>query len=221
LRVEAGQFAALVGPTGAGKSTLLGLVARLYDPLSGVVNIDGEDVRRFTLESLRRQVSFVLQETLLFRAPVWENIAYGRPGASREEIVRAAELANAHAFIERLPEGYDTVLGERGATLSGGQRQLIAIARAVIHDAPILLMDEPSSGLDAASEALVFQALARLMEGKTCVVIAHRLATVTRADRIFVIKDGALAESGTHAGLLSRGGLYSSLYEIQFGAREE
>jgi ATP-binding cassette, subfamily B, bacterial len=220
LRVEAGQFVALVGPTGAGKSTLLGLVARLYDPLSGVVRIDGEDVRRFTLESLRSQVSFVLQETVLFRAPVWENIAYGRPGASRAEIIRAAETANAHAFIERLSEGYDTVVGERGATLSGGQRQLIAIARAVIRDAPILLMDEPSSGLDAASEALVFQALARLMKGKACVVIAHRLATVTRADRIFVIKDGALTESGTHAELLARGGLYSNLYNIQFGARE-
>jgi ATP-binding cassette subfamily B protein len=220
LTVEAGQFAALVGPTGAGKSTLLGLLARLYDPLSGVVKIDGEEVHRLTIDSLRRQVSFVLQETVLFRAPVWENIAYGRPGASRDSVVRAAELANAHAFIERLPEGYDTVLGERGATLSGGQRQLIAIARAVIREAPILLMDEPSSGLDAASERLVFDALARLMKGRTCVVIAHRLATVTRADRIFVMNDGALAESGTHAELLARGGLYANLYEIQFRVRE-
>ena len=218
LKVESGQFAALVGPTGAGKSTLLGLIARLYDPLSGAVKIDGADVRRFTLESLRRQVSFVLQETVLFRAPVWQNIAYGKPGASREEIVRAAELANAHAFIERLPEGYDTVLGERGANLSGGQRQLIAIARAVIRDAPVLLMDEPSSGLDAASEEVVFNALARLMKGRTSLVIAHRLATVRSADRIFVINDGALAESGTHDELLARGGLYSRLHEIQFRA---
>jgi subfamily B ATP-binding cassette protein MsbA len=216
LKVEPGQFAALVGPTGAGKSSLLGLVARLYDPLSGTVKIDDEDVRRFTLDSLRRQVSFVLQEAVLFRAPVWQNIAYGRPGASREEVVRAAVSANAHEFIERLPEGYDTVLGERGTTLSGGQRQLIAIARAVIRDAPILLMDEPSSGLDAASEELVFKALARLMKGKTCIVIAHRLATVRRADVIFVVNDGTLAESGTHAELLASGGLYSDLHEIQF-----
>jgi subfamily B ATP-binding cassette protein MsbA len=220
LKVEPGQFAALVGPTWAGKSTLLGLIARLYDPLSGAVRIDGEDVRRFTLDSPRRQVSFVLQETVLFRAPVWENIAYGKSGASRDEIVRAAELSNAHAFIERLPEGYDTVVGERGATLSGGRRQLIAIARAVIRDAPILLMDEPSSGLDAASEELVFGALKRLMKGKTCVVIAHRLATVRRADVIFVVKDGAIVESGNHGELPARGGLYSNLYEIQFGVRE-
>jgi subfamily B ATP-binding cassette protein MsbA len=170
---------------------------------------------------LREQVSYVLQETYLFRAPVWENIAYGKPGAARDEIIRAAKLANADEFIRRLPEGYDTVVGERGETLSGGQRQRITIARAIIRDTPILLLDEPSSGLDAESEELVFDALARLMEGKTSVVIAHRLATVMRADRIFAIENGAIVESGTHAELLARGGLYSRLYEIQFKGQEQ
>jgi subfamily B ATP-binding cassette protein MsbA len=161
-----------------------------------------------------------LQETYLFRATVWENIAYGKPSASRSEIVRAARLANAHEFITRLPEGYDTVIGERGETLSGGQRQRITIARAIIRDTPILLLDEPSSGLDAESEELVFEALARLMEGKTSVVIAHRLATVMRAELIFVVEDGSIVESGTHDELLARGGLYSRLYEIQFKGQE-
>jgi subfamily B ATP-binding cassette protein MsbA len=178
------------------------------------------DIRSFTLKSLRDQISYVLQETYLFRATVWENIAYGKPSASRAEIVRAARLANAHEFIVRLPEGYDTVIGERGETLSGGQRQRITIARAIIRDTPLLLLDEPSSGLDAESEELVFEALGRLMEGKTSVVIAHRLATVMRAERIFVVEDGSIVESGTHDELLARGGLYSRLYEIQFKGQE-
>ncbi|HWW77229.1 MAG TPA: ABC transporter ATP-binding protein [Pyrinomonadaceae bacterium] len=216
LSVEPGEFVALVGPTGSGKSTLLSLIPRFYDPTSGRVLIDGRDVRSFTLKSLRDQISYVLQESYLFRASVWENIAYGRLGATREEIVGAARLANAHEFIERLPEAYDTVIGERGETLSGGQRQRIAIARAVIRDTPILLLDEPSSGLDAASEELVFEALGRLMEGKTAIVIAHRLATVMRARRIYAVEGGRIVESGTHAELLARGGLYSRLYEIQF-----
>jgi len=199
----------------------MGLVARFYDPVSGAVRIDGVDVRRFTLKSLRQQISFVLQETILFRASVADNIAYGRPEATRAEIVRAARLANADEFIEKLPKGYDTVLGERGETLSGGQRQRIAIARAVIRDTPILLLDEPSSGLDAASEELVFDALGRLMKQRTAIVIAHRLATVRRADIIHVIADGTIVESGSHRELLARGGLYSQLYELQFKHQEE
>jgi ATP-binding cassette subfamily B protein len=220
LTVEPGQFIALVGPTGGGKTTLMSLIPRFYDPEEGRVKIDGADVRSFKLRSLRDQISYVLQETYLFRATVWENIAYGKPSASRSEIVRAARLANAHEFITRLPEGYDTVIGERGETLSGGQRQRITIARAIIRDTPILLLDEPSSGLDAESEELVFEALARLMEGKTSVVIAHRLATVMRAELIFVVEDGSIVESGTHDELLARGGLYSRLYEIQFKGQE-
>jgi len=172
------------------------------------------------LKSLRRQLGFVLQETLLFRAPIWQNIAYGRPTASREEVIEAAKLANAHDFIEELPDGYDTVVGERGATLSGGQRQRVGIARAVIRNAPILILDEPTSGLDAVSEAIVFDALHRLMAGKTCIVITHRLATIRRADVIFVLKDGAIVEHGSHDLLLARDGLYRELYETQFRKQE-
>ncbi len=221
LNVEPGQFVALVGPTGSGKSTLIGMVARFYDPVSGAIKIDGQDIRNYTLNSLRQQISFVLQETLLFHAPVWQNIAYGKPGATREEIINAAKLANAHEFIERMPQGYDTVVGERGETLSGGQRQRVAIARAIIRDTPILLLDEPSTGLDAASEELVFEALARLMKGKTAIVIAHRLATVRQADVIHVVADGRITESGTHEELLACGGLYSHLYDIQFRKQEQ
>jgi ATP-binding cassette, subfamily B, bacterial len=216
LRVEPGQLAALVGPTGAGKTTIASLIGRFYDPQKGVVRIDGQDVRNYKIKSLRRQISFVLQETLLFRAPVWQNIAYGRPEASRAEILRAAQLANADEFIRKMPEQYDTMVGEKGVTLSGGQRQRIAIARAIIRDSPILVLDEPTSGLDARSEELVFEALTRLMAGRTTIVIAHRLATVRRADVIYVVEGGGIAERGTHDALLREGGLYSRLYEIQF-----
>ena len=216
FQIQPGQVAAFVGPTGGGKSTIISLIARFYDPISGVVRIDGADIRSYTMNSLRRQISFVLQETLLFHAPVWENIAYGRPEANREEIIQAAKLANAHQFIEQMPEGYDTMIGERGVTLSGGQRQRIAIARAVIRNTPILVLDEPTSGLDAASEQVVFEALGHLMEGRTSIVIAHHLATVRHADVIFVVKDNTLVERGTHDELLAAGGLYSELYEIQF-----
>jgi ABC-type multidrug transport system, ATPase and permease components len=216
LQIEPGQVAAFVGPTGAGKSTVVSLVARFYDPLAGQVRIDGRDVRGYKLKSLRQQISFVLQENLLFRAPIWQNIAYGKPQAKRAEIVRAAHLANADEFIERLPEGYNTMVGERGVTLSGGQRQRIAIARAIIRSSPILILDEPTSGLDAASEELVFDALNRLMENKTCIVIAHRLATIRRADVIFVVEAGRIIERGKHDELIARGGLYAQLYEIQF-----
>ena len=216
FEIEPGQVAAFVGPTGGGKSTIISLAARFYDPLSGQVKIDGTNIRNYTMKSLRQQISFVLQETLLFHAPVWQNIAYGRPEANRAEIIRAAKLANAHEFIDEMPEGYDTMVGERGVTLSGGQRQRIAIARAVIRNTPILVLDEPTSGLDAVSEQAVFEALDRLMKGKTCIVIAHHLGTIRRANIIFVVKDNTLVERGTHDELLAAGGLYSELYDIQF-----
>jgi len=221
LRIEPGQLAALVGPTGGGKTTIVSLLPRFYEFSSGQIRIDGQDIRRFQINSLRQQISFVLQESLLFRAPVWQNIAYGKPEATHDEIVRAAKLANAHEFIERMPEAYDTMVGERGVTLSGGQRQRITIARAVIRNAPILILDEPSSGLDPVAEKLVFDALTNLMEGRTSIVIAHRLATVRRADVIFVVDDGKVVESGTHTELLDNGGLYSRLYDLQFRREEE
>jgi ATP-binding cassette, subfamily B, bacterial len=220
LVVEAGQRAALVGVTGSGKSTLIGLIPRLYDVLSGCIAIDGLDIRQFTLDSLRRQISFVLQEAVLFHASVAQNIAYGRPDATRGEIVRAATLANAHEFVARMPEGYDTIVGERGETLSGGQRQRIAMARAIIRNSPILLLDEPSASLDPESEELIFQGLSRLMEGRTSITIAHRLATVRRADVIFVLQNGAIAERGSHAALMARHGLYARLYRMQFRTDE-
>ena len=221
LKIEPGQLAALVGPTGAGKTTIVSLLPRFYDSTAGEIRIDGQDVRKFKQKSLREQISFVLQESLLFRAPVWQNIAYGKPEATREEIIRAAKLAHADEFITAMPEGYDTMIGERGVTLSGGQRQRITIARAVIRNAPILILDEPSAGLDAASEKLVFDALGHLMEGRTSIVIAHRLATVLRADVIFVIEAGQVVEQGTHQELIENGGLYARLYELQFKGDEE
>jgi subfamily B ATP-binding cassette protein MsbA len=216
LTVEPGQVAALVGPTGAGKSTIINLIPRFYDPDSGMVKIDGADVRLFQQESLRQQISFVLQDTLLFHGPVWSNIAYGKPDATRAEILRAASMANADEFIERMPQGYETVIGERGVTLSGGQRQRIAIARAVIRNTPILILDEVSTGLDAGCEKLVFEALDRLMQNKTSIVIAHRLATIRSADVIFVVNDGVIHERGNHAELLRKGGLYAELHDLQF-----
>jgi subfamily B ATP-binding cassette protein MsbA len=218
FRIEAGQLAAFVGPTGAGKTTIISLIPRFYDPVSGTVKIDGIDVKRVRQKSLREHISLVLQDTVLFQDPVWQNIAYGKPGASRAEIMKAAELANASEFIEKMPKGYDTLVGERGVSLSGGQRQRIAIARAVIRNTPILILDEPSSGLDAESEKLVFEALDRLMKGKTSIVIAHRLSTIRSADVIFVVQDGKLVESGKHDQLAASGGLNAELYDIQFGA---
>jgi subfamily B ATP-binding cassette protein MsbA len=220
LRIEPGQYAALVGPTGAGKSSIISLIPRFYDPTSGRIRIDGEDARNFSLSSLRQQISFVLQETILFHAPIWQNIAYGKPEASRGEIVDAARLANAHEFIERMPEGYDTMVGERGVTLSGGQRQRIAIARAIIRNSPILILDEPTSGLDASSEKLALEALGRLTQGKTVIVITHHLETIRQADIIFTIKDGRIVERGSHQRLLALGGLYAHLYEDQFRDEE-
>lgn len=215
LRIEPGRVAAIVGPSGAGKTTIISLLPRFYDPQAGSVKIDGTDIRRYTLRSLREQISFVLQETLLFRAPVWENIAYGKPDAARAEIIRAAQLSHAHEFIEKMPEGYDTVIGERGETLSGGQRQRIAIARAIIRNTPILILDEPTSGLDTTSEQMVLDALQELMKGKTCLVIAHRLSTVRHADVIFVVKESGVVERGTHEELLGRDGLYAEWSRAQ------
>lgn len=218
FEIKAGQLAAFVGPTGAGKTTIISLISRFYDPASGSVKIDSVDLRRYQQRSLREHISVVLQETLLFHGSVWHNIAYGKPNASRAEILRAAELANASEFIEKMPQGYDTLVGERGMTLSGGQRQRIAIARAVIRNTPILILDEPSSGLDAESEKLVFEALDRLMKGKTSIVIAHRLSTIRAADIIFVIQDGHVVERGRHEELAASHGLYAELYGIQAGA---
>jgi ATP-binding cassette, subfamily B, bacterial len=214
--IDPGQVAALVGPTGVGKTTIVSLVPRFYDPNEGTVKIDGIDVKRLKQHSLRQQISYVLQESMLFHGPLWQNIAYGKPEASREEIVHAAELSNAMEFIEKLPQGLDTIIGERGMTLSGGQRQRIAIARAVIRNTPILMLDEPTSGLDAASEKLVFEALDRLMEGKTTIVIAHRLSTIRRADVIFVVNEGTIAEQGKYEDLLKAGGLFADLHRLQF-----
>ena len=219
--IQPGQLVALVGPTGSGKTTIANMIGRFYDPESGNVKIDGRDVRDFQQKSLRDQISFVLQESILFRAPIWQNIAYGRPDATQRQILQAAKLACADEFIQKLPDGYNTAVGERGVTLSGGQRQRIAIARAIIRDTPILVLDEPSTGLDAASETLVFEALAHLMEGRTTLVIAHRFSTVRRADTILVLKSGRIVEQGRHDELLHKGGLYATLYELQFRQEEE
>jgi len=213
--IKAGQVVALVGPSGTGKTTIISLIPRFYDPQSGTVKIDGQDVHAYQLKSLREQISFVLQDAMLFHTSVWENIAYGRPDATRAEIIRAAKLANAHEFIEQLADSYDTTIGERGSTLSGGQRQRIAIARAIIRDTPILILDEPTTGLDSASEHAVIEALDRLMEGKTAIIIAHHLNTVRNADVILVIQDSELKEQGSHEELLAIGGLYAELYKMQ------
>lgn len=217
MRVKAGSTVAIVGPTGSGKTTLVNLIPRFYDVTNGAVKIDGIDVRHMKQRSMREQISLVLQDTLLFSGTIWENIAYGRPEADYRQIVQAAEAANAAEFIAKLPDKYNTKVGERGLTLSGGQRQRIAIARAIIRNSPILILDEPSSGLDAASEQLVFEALDRLMENKTSIVIAHRLSTIRKASCIYVLKDGRVVESGTHDELIAHDdGVYRQLHDIQF-----
>jgi ATP-binding cassette subfamily B protein len=215
LEISPGQMLAVVGPTGAGKSTLVSLVPRLVDPWAGRVLVDGEDVKNARLADVRARVSIVLQEPFLLPLSAAENIAYGRPSAGREEIIAAAVAANADAFIRALPQGYDTVIGERGATLSGGQRQRIAIARAILKDAPILILDEPTASLDAETEASVMGALERLTAGRTTIVIAHRLATVRRASVVVVLEAGRIIQFGTHAQLVATPGLYQKLSQLQ------
>src|SRR2546425_1310099 len=215
--VRRGEVVALVGPSGAGKSTIAQLVPRLYDPQVGEVRIDGHSIRDFTLDSLRRQISLVLQDTILFRGSVAHNIGYGRAGATRDEIVAAAVRANAHEFIEKMPAGYDTQLSERATNLSGGQRQRIAIARAFVRDAPILILDEPTTGLDAESFHMVLQGLQELMKGKTTIIISHDLDLIQRADRILVIRRGRIEQTGRHAELLREAGVYASLHARRAG----
>jgi subfamily B ATP-binding cassette protein MsbA len=217
-RVAAGQFVGIVGPTGGGKSTIVSMVPRFYDPHGGRVLVDGVDLRDFTVQGLRGQIGFVLQDTVLFRGTVRDNIAYGRPNATDAEIVEAAKLANADEFIAKMPDGYNTMVGERGLTLSGGQRQRIGIARAIIRNAPILILDEPTAALDTESEKLVMEALERLMKGRTVLTIAHRLSTIRDAHKILVLKDGVVAEEGTHDELVARNGIYAELYRVQVGA---
>jgi ABC-type multidrug transport system fused ATPase/permease subunit len=214
--IDAGQFIGIVGPTGAGKSTVVSLIPRFYDPLLGSIKIDGVDVRDMKLSHLRDQIGYVLQDTVLFRATVAENIAFGRPGASEDEIIAAAKLANAHEFIMQMPGGYRAMVGERGSTLSGGQRQRIGIARVMIRNSPILLLDEPTAALDTESERLVVDALERLMDGKTVIAIAHRLSTIRDADRIMVISRGTVAEMGSHDELMAADGIYAALHSAQF-----
>ena len=213
--IAPGQLVGVVGPTGGGKSTVVSMIPRFYDPSGGTVRIDGVDVRDFDLQALRRQVGFVLQDTSLFHGTIRDNIAYGRPGATDQEIVEAARLANADEFISRMAHGYDTMVGERGMTLSGGQRQRIGIARAIVRNAPILILDEPTAALDTESEKLVIDALEKLMKGRTVITIAHRLSTIRHADKIIVLKGGVVAEQGTHDELLRLDGVYAELYRTQ------
>jgi ABC-type multidrug transport system fused ATPase/permease subunit len=216
FNVQPGQMIGVVGPTGGGKSTIMSLIPRFYDPGAGKVLMDGVDVREYRLQTLRDQIGYVLQETVLFRGSVRDNIAYGRAGATDEEIIEAAKLANADEFISRMPNGYQTFVGDRGDTLSGGQRQRLGIARAIIRNNPVLILDEPTAALDSESERLVVEALERLMKGKTVLIIAHRLSTIRDADKILVLKEGVVAEQGTHDELLALGGTYAQLYSVQF-----
>jgi subfamily B ATP-binding cassette protein MsbA len=214
--IKPGQMVGVVGPTGSGKSTVVSLIPRFYDPISGIVKVDGRDVRDYKIQPLRDQIGYVLQDTVLFRGTIRDNIAFGQPQATKEEIVEAAKMANADEFIARMPQGYDTLVGDRGLTLSGGQRQRIGIARVMVRNSPILLLDEPTAALDSESERSVIEALERLMKGRTVVTIAHRLSTIRDADLIVVISGGVVAESGNHDELMARNGIYADLHRTQF-----
>jgi ABC-type multidrug transport system fused ATPase/permease subunit len=218
FHITAGQMVGVVGPTGGGKSTIVSLIPRFYDPTSGVIRIDGVDIRDYKLQGLRNQIAYVLQETMLFQGTIRENIAYGRRDATPEEIMNAARLADVHEFVERMPHGYDTLVGEHGSTLSGGQRQRIGIARAIIRNNPILILDEPTAALDTESESMVVRALEKLMAGRTVITIAHRLSTIRNSDKILVLKNGVVAEQGTHEQLMGMAGVYAELYHVQFEA---
>ena len=218
LTIKPGQRVGICGPTGGGKSTVLSLIPRYYDPNNGRVLIDGCDVADYKLDQLREQIGFVLQETVLFAGTIRDNIAYGRPEATPAEITEAAKMANAHEFIAQMPHGYDSWVGERGLTLSGGQRQRIGIARAIVRNAPILILDKPTAALDTESERSVMEALERLMKGRTVITIAHRLSTIRNADKIVVLKGGFIAEEGTHDELIKRNEIYAGLYLIQSGS---
>lgn len=215
LKINPGQQIGICGPTGSGKSTVASLIARFYDPVSGRILIDGIDITDFKLDGLRNQIGYVLQDTALFYGTVKENIAYGKPGATENEIKQAAKLANAEEFILKMPQGYNSIIGERGLTLSGGQRQRLGIARAIIRNAPILILDEPTAALDTESEKIVMEALEKLMKGRTVITIAHRLSTIKNTDKIVVIKDGVVAEEGTHEELIEQNRIYADLYHIQ------
>ena len=221
LDIPANSTLALVGPTGVGKTTLASLVPRFYDVNGGRITLDGHDLRDISLASLRQQISMVLQDVYLFHGTARENILFGRSGATEEEMIEAAKIANAHEFLMRLPDGYDTIIGERGVKLSGGQKQRLSIARAILKDAPILILDEATSAVDTETEALIQQALERLMQGRTTIVIAHRLSTVRNADQIVVLSEGGIAEQGTHAELMQRRGLYWNLNQVQQRAAQE
>ncbi|HSI08391.1 MAG: ABC transporter ATP-binding protein [Rariglobus sp.] len=216
FKIPAGKVVAIVGPSGSGKSTIINLIARFYDAATGAVLVDGRDIRTVTTDSLRKQIGIVLQESVLFSGTLEDNIKYGRPDATREQVLDASNAANAHEFIVKLPDGYATVVGERGSKLSGGQRQRIAIARAILKDPRILIFDEATSALDTQSERLIQQAMERLMKNRTSFIIAHRLSTIQNADIILVMEQGQLAEMGTHAELLEKGGLYAKLHALQF-----
>jgi ABC-type multidrug transport system fused ATPase/permease subunit len=215
VTVKPGQFVAVVGASGAGKSTLVNLLLRFYDPDAGAVRIGGVDLRQVSLRDFRRQIALVTQESLLFNDTVRQNIACGRPGAPDQDVETAARHAHAHEFITQLPRGYDTPIGEKGVALSGGQRQRLAIARALLKDAPILVLDEATNALDAEAERLVQEAIEALTTGRMTLCIAHRLSTIQKADRILVLAAGTVAEEGTHAELLQRGGVYQKLYDLQ------
>jgi subfamily B ATP-binding cassette protein MsbA len=216
FRIQPGQFVGIVGPTGSGKSTVVSLIPRFYDVHSGEVRVDGRCVRDYRLKGLRDQIGYVLQDTILFRGTIFENIAFGRPEATREEVIAAAKLANADDFISAMPLGYDTLVGERGSTLSGGQRQRLGIARVMVRNSPILLLDEPTAALDSEAERLVIEALERLMKGRTVIMIAHRLSTIRDADQIVVLSAGVVAEHGTHDQLIALDGIYAALHRTQF-----